>query len=56
VHAETVALSLAELGSCAEAASWLQRALAEAEREGNVDLVARLRKELPGYERTPCRR
>lgn len=55
VHSETVALSLGELGRCGEAASWLQRALVEAERESDADLVARLKKELPTYERTPCR-
>jgi Flp pilus assembly protein TadD len=55
VHAETVALSLAELGRCGEAASWLQKALAEARRKGDADVVSRLGKELPRYERTPCR-
>ena len=55
VHSETVALSLAELGRCGEAASWLQKALGEARRDGDADLVARLGKELPHYQRTPCR-
>jgi tetratricopeptide (TPR) repeat protein len=55
VHAETVALSLAELGRCVEAASWLQKALAEARGDGDAEVVARLGKELPRYERTPCR-
>jgi tetratricopeptide (TPR) repeat protein len=55
VHGETVALSLGELGRCGEAASWLQRALVEAERESDADLVARLKTELPTYERSPCR-
>ncbi len=55
VHGETVALSLAELGRCGEAASWLQKALAQARGDGDADVVARLGKELPRYERTPCR-
>jgi tetratricopeptide (TPR) repeat protein len=56
VHGETVALALAETGKCNEAASWLKRALGDAEREGDAALAARLRDELPAYERSPCRR
>jgi Flp pilus assembly protein TadD len=56
VHGETVALALAETGKCEEAASWLKRALGEAEREGDAALATRLRDELPAYARSPCRR
>ena len=54
-HGETMALALAELGRCEEAAGWLQKAVAQAEREGDVGEARRLRAEAPRYERTPCR-
>ena len=51
-HAETVALALAELGRCGEAAEWMRRAVAGAEGQEAV----RLRGELPNYESATCRR
>lgn len=54
-HAETVALALAELGRCGEAAVWLQRAIDAAIRAGDGDEAARLRREKPKYETARCR-
>ncbi|HEY0365187.1 MAG TPA: tetratricopeptide repeat protein [Pyrinomonadaceae bacterium] len=45
-----VALALAELGRCSEAAGWQRRAIASAEREGNTDLVGKLRAGLKFYD------
>ena len=49
-HAALVALALAELGRCREAADWQRRAIADAEREGNTDLTANLKADLKLYE------
>lgn len=54
-HAETVALSLAELGRCDEAAEWLRRGVTHAERENDAEEAARLIRELPRYEASSCR-
>jgi tetratricopeptide (TPR) repeat protein len=54
-HRETVALAMAELGRCAEAATWMQRAIADADRDRDAATAARLRHEMPRYSRTPCR-
>jgi tetratricopeptide (TPR) repeat protein len=55
VHAETIALALAELGQCAEAANWIKRAVAEAERGRDAVESARLKGETPKYETASCR-
>jgi tetratricopeptide (TPR) repeat protein len=55
VHAETVALALAELGRCGEAVEWMKRAVASAERGRNVTEAARLKGEMPKYQRAACR-
>ncbi|HKH74268.1 MAG TPA: tetratricopeptide repeat protein [Vicinamibacterales bacterium] len=55
VHAETVALALAELGRCGEAMEWMKRAVASAERGRNVTEAARLKGEMPKYQRAACR-
>jgi tetratricopeptide (TPR) repeat protein len=55
-HAETMALALAELGRCAEARAWMQRAVAGAERAQDAEEAARLRAELAAYDADPCRR
>lgn len=53
-HAETVALSLAELGRCEEAAEWQRKAIEAAGREGLE--TDRLSAALTGYEKgVPCR-
>jgi tetratricopeptide (TPR) repeat protein len=54
-HAETVALALAELGRCTEAATWIARAIAEADRESDRSEATRLNGEAPRYARDPCR-
>jgi tetratricopeptide (TPR) repeat protein len=53
VHGETVILSLAESGRCAEAVLWQRRILADAQREGEADLAARL--DVARLDETPCR-
>jgi tetratricopeptide (TPR) repeat protein len=55
VHAETVALALAELGRCEEAEDWMRRAIAQAQRDADAEELERLRAEAPRYEREPCR-
>jgi tetratricopeptide (TPR) repeat protein len=50
VHGETVALALAELGRCEEALTWIKRAVAAAEQEGDAGEVMRLKSEMPKYE------
>jgi tetratricopeptide (TPR) repeat protein len=56
VHAETVALALAELGRCEEARNWMMRAIAEARRMKDDAEAARLERELARYKGDPCRR
>jgi tetratricopeptide (TPR) repeat protein len=51
VHAETVALALAELERCAEALEWMRRAIAAARGEE----ASRLKQELPRYRIAACR-
>ncbi len=54
-HGEAVALALAELGRCEEAAAWQSRFVAAAERARELELVARLKQELERYKgRHPC--
>lgn len=55
VHAETVALALAELGRCTEAAEWIGRAVGAAEVARDVEEIARLRNEASKYADAPCR-
>jgi tetratricopeptide (TPR) repeat protein len=55
VHAETVALALAELGRCADAAQWMRRAVTAAEGAGEEAEAARLRGEMPKYDPAACR-
>ena len=54
-HGALVALALAELGRCSEAADWQRRMIAAAEREGNRDLSGKLQLGLKLYENTQCR-
>jgi tetratricopeptide (TPR) repeat protein len=49
-HGAIVALALAELDRCSEAADWQRRMIAAAEQEGNTDLLGRLRAGLKLYE------
>jgi hypothetical protein len=51
-----VALALAELGRCGEAADWLRRMIAAARQAQNAELVAKLESHLKLYEgKTQCR-
>jgi uncharacterized membrane protein len=55
-HGAIVAMALAELGRCTEAAEWRRRLIATAERERKTDLVTKLNADLKLYERgQPCR-
>jgi hypothetical protein len=49
-HGALVALSLAELGRCSEAAGWQRRMIVAAEQEKNTDLLVKLRAGLKLYE------
>lgn len=51
-----VAMALAEMGRCTEAADWQRRMIVAAAKQGNADLVAKLRAGLKRYEGTQsCR-
>ncbi len=54
-HGALVALALAELGRCSEAADWQRRMIGAAQREGNKDLSGKLQSALKLYENTQCR-
>jgi tetratricopeptide (TPR) repeat protein len=54
-HAETVALALAELGRCDEAAGWMRRAVIAAEQAGDTTESARLTGERAKYDAASCR-
>ena len=55
-HGALVALALAELGRCDEAADWTRRMITLASQQQNPDLAAKLQSELHRYEKTrPCR-
>jgi tetratricopeptide (TPR) repeat protein len=55
-HGALVAMALAELGRCAEAAEWLRRMIGVAEREHRTEMAAKLNADLKSYERRqPCR-
>jgi len=54
-YGETVALALAELGRCQEAAEWQSRLIGVAARANESELAARLREDLIRYNRgMPC--
>jgi tetratricopeptide (TPR) repeat protein len=55
LHAETMALALAELGRCAEALEWMRRSVSAAEAENDPTQLARLRGETPKYQTASCR-
>jgi tetratricopeptide (TPR) repeat protein len=55
VHAETVALALAELGRCAEALEWMRRAIENAEGVKDATQASRLKAEVPKYGSPACR-
>ncbi|HEX9942418.1 MAG TPA: tetratricopeptide repeat protein [Thermoanaerobaculia bacterium] len=55
-HAETVALALAELDRCAEAAQWQRKSMEEARRQGLEARLGGLGRALSTYEKgSPCR-
>jgi tetratricopeptide (TPR) repeat protein len=56
VHAETVAMALAELGQCDEARAWMTRAVAAAQAAGDANELLRLKAAVPQYESATCRR
>lgn len=55
-HGALLAMALAELGRCAEAAEWQRRMIAAAEQEHKTDLLPQLNADLKLYEQgKPCR-
>ncbi|MEP6707954.1 MAG: tetratricopeptide repeat protein [Pyrinomonadaceae bacterium] len=55
-HGALIAMALAELGRCREAAEWQRRIIAAAEQERKTKLAAKLTTDLKVYEQTqPCR-
>jgi tetratricopeptide (TPR) repeat protein len=55
VHAETLALALAELERCDEALAWMKRAVTEAEQGTDAAEATRLRGEMAKYEGRSCK-
>ena len=56
IHAETVAMALAELGRCEEASEWQQGAIKGAREAGLMDDVKKLSQILLKYQKgKPCR-
>ena len=55
VHGETVAIALAELGRCDEAADWMRRSIEDADRATDAAEAQRLRSEAARYNQRPCR-
>jgi tetratricopeptide (TPR) repeat protein len=55
VHAETVAMALAELGRCGEAREWMSKAVDAAQAAADRAETARLKEAAPLYAGTPCR-
>ena len=53
-HAETVALALAAQGRCGDAAQWMHRGISAATQASDDAEAARLRTQLPNYERPQC--
>jgi len=49
-HGALVAMALAEIGRCSEAAEWQRRMIIAAEQESNTDLLPKLRARLKLYE------
>ena len=55
-HGALVALALAELGRCSEAAEWQRRMIQSADENKNTDLAVKLRASLKHYENSQsCR-
>ena len=54
-HGAIVAMSLAELGRCSEAAEWQRQMIAVAERNRDMNMVSKLRADLKRYESQECR-
>jgi tetratricopeptide (TPR) repeat protein len=55
-HGAIVAMALAELGRCNEAAQWQRQMIAAAERDGKDDFAEKLKADLRRYENAqPCR-
>jgi tetratricopeptide (TPR) repeat protein len=49
-HGALVAMALAELGRCSEAAQWQRKMIAAAEQERNTGFISKLRADLQRYE------
>jgi tetratricopeptide (TPR) repeat protein len=49
-HGAIVAMALAEMGRCSEAADWQRRMIVTAERDRNMDIAAKLKTDLKRYE------
>jgi tetratricopeptide (TPR) repeat protein len=54
-HGAIVAMALAELGRCSEAAEWQRQMIAVAERNRDLNMVSKLRADLKRYESQECR-
>lgn len=55
-HGALVAMALAELGQCSEAARWQRQMIVTAEQVRNTDIVGKLKADLKRYEGSqPCR-
>ncbi|MEK6280022.1 MAG: tetratricopeptide repeat protein [Acidobacteriota bacterium] len=50
-HGALVAMAMAELGRCSEAAEWLRKLIAIAEREGKTEVIEKFKADLQLYEK-----
>lgn len=50
-HGAVVAMALAELGRCSEAAEWVRKLITKAEQEGKTELLANLKGDLQLYDK-----
>lgn len=54
-HGAVISMALAELGRCADALEFQRKLIETAERTEQISTAANLKKDLPLYERLPCR-
>jgi len=54
-HGAVISLALAELGRCADALEWQRKLIDAAQRSEQISVAEKLKRDLPLYERSPCR-
>lgn len=54
-HGAVISMALAELGRCADALEWQKKLIETAVRSEQISTAENLKRDLPLYERSPCR-